>query len=135
MRMRPVMLSPVDCPVAPYFPTLSHKRNHFRKKSIIEYKMWFSIYNFCLIHSSLWEELNEILSHTYRSAAACVVPLLLSDFNETWIFSTEFREKIFKYQILWKSVQYFHADGQTETHRHYYYLAVCTMFPHLPAPI
>ena len=45
-------------------------------------------------------------------------PLLLSDFNETWKFSTDFR-KIFKFQISWESVRWkpsfsFRTDGHDE---------------------
>ena len=44
--------------------------------------------------------------------------LFLSDCNETWVISTDFRQ-IFKYQVLWKSVQWERSysmgtDGQTD---------------------
>jgi len=51
-------------------------------------------------------------------------PLFLSDFNEIWIFSRDFR-KILKYQISWKSVQQEPScsirmdkrkDGKTDRH-------------------
>jgi hypothetical protein len=46
--------------------------------------------------------------------------LFLSDFNETWIFSTDFRKKL-NYQIAAKSVQresscFMRTAGQTEGH-------------------
>ena len=42
---------------------------------------------------------------TYCLGLHVKYPLVLSDFNHTWNFSTYFR-KIFKYQTLWKSVQW-----------------------------
>jgi hypothetical protein len=76
---------------------------------------------FCFLYSF---ETFLILGRTERymikSVCWCSVkcPLFFSDFNEIWIFSTDFR-KIFKYKISWKSVQWersfsMRTDGRTD---------------------
>ena len=52
---------------------------------------------------SFQEEMSEIWSNIYFGLNV-KYPLFVSDFNEAWIFSTDFR-KILKYQISWKSFQ------------------------------
>ena len=61
------------------------------------------LYNFCLKHFSIEEDLSEILLKIYFGLHV-KYRLLLSDFNVTWIFSTDFRKKKYwKYKISWKS--------------------------------
>jgi hypothetical protein len=62
----------------------------FKQKNIIEYKMYFDfLYKFCLKHFSFWEEFSEILSQ--MDIGLHVKYSLMSDFNETCIFSIDFR--------------------------------------------
>ena len=60
----------------------------------------------------------DVIASPFGLHAAC--PLFLSDFSETWSFTTDFL-KILKYEISWKSVQWEPScsvrwDGQTERH-------------------
>jgi hypothetical protein len=98
-------LSSVACPPAlQNFPTLSHKRHDFRIK-LLDTKcvFWFSL--------QLLSEIIFILKRIERDMIKMYIglhvkyPLFLSDFNETWISSTDFR-KLLKYQISWKSDQW-----------------------------
>jgi hypothetical protein len=94
------ILSTVVCLALPYFFILSR----FLEKIYGELNMCLDfLYNFCLKYLSFSEELSEIWSKMYI-ARHINYPLFLSDFNENWIFVTNFR-KILKYDISWENFQ------------------------------
>jgi len=89
MQCACAIVSSVACPALQYFSTFSHKRHDFREKKVLNTKcvFWFR---------------QQLLSETFliirRNGRDMIIglhvkyPLLLSDFNETWIFSTDFRQ-------------------------------------------
>jgi hypothetical protein len=76
----------------------------FGKKILrIKCPFWFSLQLLSETFLVIKRIQRDIIINVHR--CSCKVPLLLSDFNETWIFWTDFRE-ILERQISWKSVQW-----------------------------
>jgi hypothetical protein len=113
-----IILSSVACLVLPFSSTLFHKWHGFRGK-LLNIKVVFRFY---LQHSS---ETFPILRRTERDMvknvywSSCKVPLFVSEFNDTWIFSIEFRKNP-QISNLMKTrpvgAELFHADGRTDRH-------------------
>jgi hypothetical protein len=98
MQYACAILSSVPCRGLQYFSPLSHERHDFLK--IIERKICIDFpYNVCLKYFSFHEELSEMLSKMYIGLNV-KYPLFLPDFNEPWIFWTDF-PKILRHQISW----------------------------------
>ena len=107
--LRHITFSSVAFPAVPYFSTLSHKRHDFRGVGgIIEREMFaltssINLSDTFLIRRRIpWDTV--ISAYRY----SCKVMLFLSDFNQIWIFTTDFL-KVLRYQISWIYVQW-HPD-------------------------
>ena len=100
--MSRIILPSVTCPDLQYFFTLPNKRHDFKKKKVTL---------FFLFSLQILSETFLILKIVQRDAVVNIrmsswkVPFILSDFKQTLILSTNFRKKILKYKISWKSVQ------------------------------
>ena len=135
------MLSTVACPVLPYFSTLCNKNHYFRKKTDwIQNVFWLSLqslskhFSFCEQLSKIWWEIYIGLEMRWEVRWGQVrwevwwgemcwgelrwseVKLLLSDFNEMWIFSTACRKILVRNFIKIRLVvaELLHADRLTD---------------------
>ena len=82
-----ITLLSVACMPIPYFSTLSHTQDIFRKNLQNINVCFYFLYNFCLKHflkRIQWE----IIVTVHRSS--CKVPYYSSYFNQKWIFLTHF---------------------------------------------
>ena len=104
MRMRHIVICGLSG--STIFFTISHTRYDFRKKN---YWTWNVCFDF--LYNSVWNMFHSKKKRMrYDQKCRYIVlqvkySLFLSDFDETWIISTDLR-KSFKYEISWKSVQW-----------------------------
>ena len=102
-----------------YFTTLI-KKTIFEKRKLlkVECVFWFSLQLFVWVFLVVRRNDRCMIKNIYWSS--CKAPCILPDFNETWIFSTDFR-KACELQISWNSVhweqRYFMRAGRTDGRR------------------
>jgi hypothetical protein len=83
------------------FSCISLIRRNFWK-TFLSIKYIYFLYNYYLKYFLCWEQFNGILS---KCTYVFMYTVFLSDLNETWIISTDFRD-MSRSQISWKSVQW-----------------------------
>ena len=98
-----------------FFHIISQSTWFSGKKLLTWNVFWFSLQLLSETFLILRETERDMIENVYRSS--CKLPFILSDFNETWTFSTEFRKNTqISNFIKIRSVEagLFHADGQTD---------------------
>ena len=113
----PYLLISVSSLAQSYFSTVSHKWHDFGRKLLnTKCVFWFSVQllskTFHILRRIEQDIIIMCIGHNIK------YQLFLSDFNQTWIFLTDFK-KILKYQISWKSILWelscsMWTDGQTD---------------------
>ena len=114
MQCACVRLSSAACPLLQYFSTYPMKSRIFFKKNYWTQNarvFWFSLQLLSETFLILRRTERDTIKSVYRSS--CKVPLLLSYFNETWIFSTYF-QKIPKYENLSSLRRVVPCGGQSD---------------------
>jgi hypothetical protein len=123
-RMRRIVLSPEACLAVQHFPRYLINCTIFEKKKKKRLLNTYCVSWFCL---QLLLETFPILkridwdrANVYIISLHVKYPSFLSDFNESWISSTDFL-KILKCKISWKPLQWepscsMRTDGQTDGH-------------------
>ena len=97
------------------FPYISYAVRFKKKISNIKCVFWFSLQLLAKTFLILRRNERDMFISIHRSS--CKVPVILVRFNETWIFSTDFRQ-VLKYQMSWpfsgsRAVPYWRTDRQT----------------------
>jgi hypothetical protein len=95
----------------PHFSTLPHKRNDFQKK-VTEHKMSVLIFSTTFIWNISHSKKKSTRYYTNVKMSSCEVPVFLSHFNETWIFSTSQIWNFIKIRLV--GAELFHVDKQTD---------------------
>jgi len=118
-RMRHTILSSVNYLSLQFFSTLSHKRHEFRREVIKQEYMIF-------IFSKTFSDKSHILGNIERNAVinmqmcSCKLFIILTDFIESWNFSTDFGKQsnidFSKTPSTWsRGVKCGQMDGHRET--------------------
>ena len=103
MRMRHIVMWPVL--LYNIFPHYLIKGKIFEKKRSLNIKceIWFSLQILSETFFILRRNERDMIKNVYWYS--CKVQVFLSDFNESWIFSTDFQKMLY-IKISWKSFQW-----------------------------